>query len=192
MKIEMWKFFVGSFAVLFPLFYFIPGNPSGMIEADRNLPKFEILNEEGKITDIRDILTGTDHLVYFGYLNCKSICHGSLAKLKDLISEHKELKLAFVSLDPEKDSTERFRSYFSNSNIKPLFIRTESRGQSFELARSFGIQAFSSNNSADIDHPDSLLWVNSHGKIKGIFFEFNKHWNQNRKELLKFISDNRN
>ncbi|WP_244283361.1 SCO family protein [Leptospira hartskeerlii] len=160
-----------------------------MMEADRNLPKFQISEEDGKTVDIRKTLIGKENLVYFGYLNCKTICHGSLQKLKNLISKQKNLRLVFVSLDPEKDTEERFEKYFSDLKSETKFIRLESRGRAFELARLFGIMAFSSNKNGDIDHPDSVFWVNSQGKIKGLFFEFDKHWDQNPKELIKFISD---
>lgn len=186
---DTWKLAMGGLTVIFPLFYFLPSSSSGMMEADRNLPQFQISEEEGKTTDIRDSLIGKENLVYFGYLNCKTVCHGSLQKLKNLISDRKNLRLVFVSLDPEKDTKERFDKYFSDLKAETKFIRLESRGRAFELARLFGIMAFSSNRNGDIDHPDSVLWVNSQGRIKGLIFEFDKHWDQNPKELIKFISD---
>ncbi|WP_244283212.1 SCO family protein [Leptospira neocaledonica] len=147
------------------------------------------MEEGNRSTDIRNTLIGKENLVYFGYLNCKTICHGSLHKLKNLISKQKDLRLVFVSLDPENDTEERFEKYFSDLKVETKFIRLESRGRAFELARLFGIMAFSSNESGDIDHPDSVLWVNSQARIKGLIFEFDKHWDQSPEELLKFISD---
>lgn len=189
MQTDIWKLAIGGLTVIFPLFYFLPSSSSGMMEADRNLPEFQISEENGKTEDIRETLIGKENLVYFGYLNCKTVCHGSLRKLKNLISERKDLRLVFVSLDPEKDSEERFEKYFSDLKSETKFIRLESRGRAFELARLFGIMAFSSNKSGDIDHPDSVLWVNSQGRIKGLIFEFDKHWDENPHKLLKFISD---
>ncbi|MEI7012157.1 SCO family protein [Leptospira licerasiae] len=175
--------------VIFPLFYFLPSSSSGMMEADRSLPEFQLNDKNGKISDIRENLIGKENLVYFGYLNCKTVCHGSLQKLKNLVSKKKDLRLVFVSLDPEKDTEDRFEQYFSDIKSETKFIRLESRGRVFELARLFGIMAFSSNKSGEIDHPDSVLWVNSQGKIKGLIFEFDKNWDQNQKEVIQFISD---
>ncbi|PKA15413.1 SCO family protein [Leptospira haakeii] len=189
MQTEIWKLALGGLTVIFPLFYFLPSSSSGMMEADRSLPEFLISEEGNKKEDIRNTLSGKENLVYFGYLNCKTVCHGSLKKLKNLISKQKDLRLVFVSLDPEKDTEESFEKYFSDLKIETKFIRLESRGRAFELARLFGIMAFSSDKSGDIDHPDSVLWVNSEGRIKGLIFEFDKHWDQNPKELIKFISD---
>ncbi|PJZ47513.1 SCO family protein [Leptospira saintgironsiae] len=189
MQTDIWKLAIGGLTVIFPLFYFLPSSSSGMMEADRNLPEFQISEENGKTIDIRETLIGQENLVYFGYLNCKTVCHGSLRKLKNLISERKDLRLIFVSLDPENDTEERFRKYFSDLKSETKFIRLETRGRAFELARLFGIMAFSSNKSGDIDHPDSVLWVNSQGRIKGLIFEFDKHWDENPSKLLKFISD---
>ncbi|WP_244288520.1 SCO family protein [Leptospira dzoumogneensis] len=186
---NIWKLAIGGLTVIFPLFYFMQSSSSGMMEADRNLPEFQISEEAGKTVDIRETLIGKENLVYFGYLNCKTVCHGSLQKLKNLISKQKDLRLVFVSLDPEKDTEERFEKYFSDLKSETKFIRLESRGRAFELARLFGIIAFSSDKSGEIDHPDSVLWVNSQGRIKGLIFEFDKHWDQNPKELIKFISD---
>ncbi|TGN01921.1 SCO family protein [Leptospira dzoumogneensis] len=189
MRMNIWKLAIGGLTVIFPLFYFMQSSSSGMMEADRNLPEFQISEEAGKTVDIRETLIGKENLVYFGYLNCKTVCHGSLQKLKNLISKQKDLRLVFVSLDPEKDTEERFEKYFSDLKSETKFIRLESRGRAFELARLFGIIAFSSDKSGEIDHPDSVLWVNSQGRIKGLIFEFDKHWDQNPKELIKFISD---
>ncbi len=189
MQTDIWKLVIGGLMVIFPLFYFLPSSSSGMMEADRNLPEFQISEEYGVPTDIREALIGKENLVYFGYLNCKTVCHGSLQKLKNLISKQKDLRLVFVSLDPESDTEERFEKYFSDLKTETKFIRLESRGRAFELARLFGIMAFSSNKSGDIDHPDSVLWVNSQGRIRGLIFEFDKHWDQNPQELIQFISD---
>ncbi|TGL29844.1 SCO family protein [Leptospira koniambonensis] len=189
MQTDIWKLAVGGLIVIFPLFYFLPSSSSGMMEADRSLPEFHISEEGSKTTDIREALIGKENLVYFGYLNCKTICHGSLQKLKNLISKQKDLRLVFVTLDPEKDTEERFEKYFSDIKSETKFIRLESRGRAFELARLFGVMAFSSNKNGEIDHPDSVLWVNSAGRIKGLIFEFDKHWDQNPTELIKFISD---
>ncbi|TGM94474.1 SCO family protein [Leptospira licerasiae] len=189
MQTDIWKLAIGGIMVIFPLFYFLPSSSSGMMEADRSLPEFQLNDKNGKISDIRENLIGKENLVYFGYLNCKTVCHGSLQKLKNLVSQKKDLRLVFVSLDPEKDTEDRFEQYFSDIKSETKFIRLESRGRVFELARLFGIMAFSSNKSGEIDHPDSVLWVNSQGKIKGLIFEFDKNWDQNQKEVIQFISD---
>lgn len=189
MQTDIWKLAIGGIMVIFPLFYFLPSSSSGMMEADRSLPEFQLNDKNGKISDIRENLIGKENLVYFGYLNCKTVCHGSLQKLKNLVSKQKDLRLVFISLDPEKDTEDRFEQYFSDIKSETKFIRLESRGRVFELARLFGIMAFSSNKSGEIDHPDSVLWVNSQGKIKGLIFEFDKHWDQNQKEVIQFISD---
>ncbi|MCR1794603.1 SCO family protein [Leptospira sp. id769339] len=189
MHTNIWKFALGGLMVIFPLFYFLPSTSSGIIEADRNLPEFRIHEDDGKTEDIRKVLSGKENLVYFGYLNCKTVCHGSLKKLKNFISKERGLRLVFVSLDPEKDTEERFEKYFSDLKVETKYIRLGSRGRAFELARLFGIMAFSSDKNGDIEHPDSVLWVNSQGRIKGLIFEFDKHWDQNPNELIKFISD---
>lgn len=189
MQTDIWKLAIGGIMVIFPLFYFLPSSSSGMMEADRSLPEFQLNDKNGKISDIRENLIGKENLVYFGYLNCKTVCHGSLQKLKNLVSKQKDLRLVFISLDPEKDTEDRFEQYFSDIKSETKFIRLESRGRVFELARLFGIMAFSSNKSGEIDHPDSVLWVNSQGKIKGLIFEFDKNWDQNQKEVIQFISD---
>lgn len=189
MRTDIWKFTVCGLTILFLLFYFLPQSFSGMTEVDRSLPEFQISDDRGNTEDIREALIGKENLVYFGYLNCKTVCHGSLQKLKNLLSHQEDLRLVFVSLDPEKDTREKFEKYFFDSTAKTKFIHLESKAKAFELAKSFGIIAFSSDRSIDIDHPDTVLWVNSQGRIKGLILEFNDHWNQNREGLLKFMRD---
>lgn len=189
MQTDTWKLAIGGLTVIFPLIYFLPSSSSGMMEADRSLPEFWLNEGDGKTTDLRKTLSGKENLVYFGYLSCKTVCHGSLKKLKNLISAKSNLRLVFVSLDPEFDTEERFEKYFSDLKAETKFIRLESRGRAFLLARLFGSMVFSSDTNGDIEHPDSVFWVNSQGRIKGLISEFDKHWDQNPNELIKFISN---
>lgn len=172
-------------------FYFISVKPKRMLEVDRIAPSFPLSLKGEAATDIRDILIGKENLIYFGYLNCKSICHGTLAKLKSTLTRRADLRLIFISLDPKNDSQKRFKEYFAEDEKRSILIRTESMEQSFELARRFGVQAFPNEQSGEIDHSDSILWINSKGRIKGIFLEFNKWWNlESEDEFIRILKNN--
>ncbi|EQA37663.1 SCO1/SenC [Leptospira inadai serovar Lyme str. 10] len=189
MKMELWKITVAGTAIILALFYFLSVMPKRMLEVDRTVPSFPLmLAGETAATDIRDILIGKENLVYFGYLNCKSVCHGTLAKLKSTLTGREDLRLVFISLDPKNDSQKRFREYFREAAKQSVLIRMESTEQAFELARRFGIRAFPSEQSDDIDHSDSALWINSKGRIKGFFGEFNRWWNlESEDEFIRTI-----
>lgn len=194
MKTGLWKLSLGGIACIFPLIYFLPNVSNGILETDRKIPSFPLTRpEENAASDIRDILIGQENLVYFGYLNCKSVCHGSLMKLKNILSKRTDLHFVFITLDPENDTQERFREYFSEVKPKSVLIRPESMERAFELARLFGVQAFLIDREKNIDHSDSVIWVNSEGRIKGLFFEFNKQWNpEKEKEFIRIAKDHPN
>ncbi|WP_039948066.1 SCO family protein [Leptospira fainei] len=191
MKKEFWKLCIGGIAFILLLLYFLPNVSRGMVETDRKIPSFPLTRpDEDPASDIRDVLMGSDNLVYFGYLNCKSVCHGSLAKLKNTISKRTDLRLVFISLDPENDTQKRFKEYFSEVKTKSILIRPESMERSFELARLFGVQAFLIDKAKNIDHSDSVILVNSKGRIKSLFLEFDKRWNQDKEtEFVRAAKD---
>lgn len=84
---------------------------------------WHLVDKNGSKLSSKD-LEGSYYVVYFGFCKCPDICPQSLQKLTkafDQIKKMKEgayfdLKLVFVSVDPDRDSPEtiqKFLSYFS-------------------------------------------------------------------------------
>ena len=64
-------------------------------------------------------------LLFFGYTSCPDVCPTTLAELRQALSEFNEqdaqqVKVVFVTVDPERDTPERVQEYVDQFN--PAFI----------------------------------------------------------------------
>ncbi len=64
-------------------------------------------------------------LLFFGYTSCPDVCPATLAELRQSLSELEEqdaqqVKVVFVTVDPERDSPQRVQEYVDQFN--PAFI----------------------------------------------------------------------
>ncbi|SON53823.1 BsSco [Hartmannibacter diazotrophicus] len=64
------------------------------------------------------VFTGKPHLIFFGYTHCPDVCPTTLADmtvlLDDLGPAGKDLVIAFITVDPERDTPEVLKSYLSS------------------------------------------------------------------------------
>jgi len=64
-------------------------------------------------------LAGRFSLLYFGFLHCRAVCPRSLAKIDDTLGllgqERDNLRVLYVSVDPERDTPEAMKSFLSGS-----------------------------------------------------------------------------
>ena len=84
---------------------------------------------EVQATDFRGYIT----LVYFGYTHCPDVCPTTLAKLNAAIArltEARDVRVLFVSVDPKRDVVERLRTY--TAAFGPQFVGL--RGNDEELS----------------------------------------------------------
>ena len=81
-------------------------------------PDFEFASEIGssfKLSDAR----GKIILLFFGYTSCPDVCPTTMAELKtalDRLGEEKakEVKVVFVTVDPQRDTPERVQEYVNH------------------------------------------------------------------------------
>jgi protein SCO1/2 len=70
-------------------------------------------------------LRGDIVLLFFGYTSCPDVCPATMAELRQALSELKQtdaeqVKVVFVTVDPERDSPERVQEYVAQ--FDPAFI----------------------------------------------------------------------
>ncbi|MDN5871087.1 MAG: SCO family protein [Nitrococcus sp.] len=85
---------------------------------------FTLMADGGRRVSAQDFF-GHIALVYFGYTHCPDVCPTTLAKLKAAIdrlpaSTAKDVRVLFVSVDPERDGLERLRTY--TAAFGPQFV----------------------------------------------------------------------
>lgn len=78
---------------------------------------FTLVNQDGRTVTERDF-SGAPHLVFFGFTHCPDICPTTLQQVGDVLQalgpKGKDLKVAFVTVDPERDRPETLKEYLSS------------------------------------------------------------------------------
>ena len=110
--------------------------------------------------------------LFFGFTNCPDVCPMTLNKLTlildELKKEKKELKVFFISIDPERDTPEVMKNYLSSFENKIVGITGESE-KIFILSKSWGIKSqkiFSDDGNYTVDHSSPVLLLKN-GKYTG-------------------------
>ena len=78
---------------------------------------FALTNQDGKTTGLRDF-RGKVVVLFFGYTYCPDVCPLTLSDMgrmnKLLGAQAKQVQSIFVTIDPERDTAPRLKSYLSN------------------------------------------------------------------------------
>ena len=101
--------------------------------------------------------------LFFGFTNCPDVCPITLNKLSliidELKKEKKNLKVFFISIDPERDTPATMKSYLSSFEDTIVGITGESE-KIFFLSKSWGIRSekiFSEDGNYTVDHSSPIL-----------------------------------
>jgi protein SCO1 len=115
-------------------------------------------------------------LIYFGYTYCPDVCPTALARIAQAFSALSAAELAqvaglFVSLDPERDTTEALQAYapFFHPAITGI---GGSPGQIAEVARQYGVRYMKRKAESGapylIDHSSSIYAIAPDGKLAAV------------------------
>ena len=100
--------------------------------------------------------------IFFGFTNCPDVCPMTLNKMDivlDKLKNKKNLKVFFISVDPERDTPEVIKNYLSNFDNNFIGI-TGDPGEIFLLSQSWGIisqKIFFENGDYNIDHSSPVI-----------------------------------
>jgi|TARA_B100001540_G_scaffold41610_1_gene36951 Uncharacterized protein SCO1/SenC/PrrC, involved in biogenesis of respiratory and photosynthetic systems len=103
-------------------------------------------------------------LIFFGFTHCPDICPMTLNKLDIVLdkidkSNKKNLKVFFISVDPERDTPEVVKDYLSSFDEKFVGITGEPE-KIFLLSRSWGIisqKIFLDDGQYNVDHSSPII-----------------------------------
>ena len=78
---------------------------------------FTLIDQEGR-TVTEKSFAGATHLVFFGFTHCPDVCPTTLQQISDVLAalgpRGKDMKVAFVTVDPERDDPASLKSYLSS------------------------------------------------------------------------------
>ncbi len=111
-------------------------------------------------------------LLYFGYLSCPDVCPTTLAQLRwafEILGELTEqVKVVFVTVDPERDTLDRMAQFTSRFNDEFISVRDESEALQ-DLIDQFGVVATRREVDSPlvymIDHTASVFLIDPEGRL---------------------------
>ncbi len=150
------------------LFIMLPVFLSMKEQKDKSVAAFK--GSDFKLKDMNDntitqeSFNGPLTAIFFGFTNCPDICPMTLNKIDialDKINKNKKknLKLFFISVDPERDTPEVIKNYLSSFENNFVGITGEPE-KIFLLSRSWGIisqKIFYENGEYNVDHSSPVI-----------------------------------
>lgn len=150
------------------------GLKAGTFDPPRMAPDFTVKGSDGKPLKLSQY-RGKLVLLEFGYTSCVDVCPVSLAMLaqarKQLGAQAGELQVIYVTVDPERDTEERMRTYLRNFDTS--FIgATGTPEQMAKVRQDYGITAtrkpIEGSSSYLVGHSSYLYFVDRAGKLRAL------------------------
>ncbi|WP_020652128.1 SCO family protein [Massilia niastensis] len=147
---------------------------SGVFEPPRAAPDIALPASTGKPFRLSG-LRGKVVVLEFGYTHCPAVCPVSLAALVQartlLGPAAAEVQVLFVTVDPERDSTSRLRSYLAQ--FDPGFIGIGGTpAQIAAVLRDYGIsvgrQAGDGKAGYQLGHSSYLYFIDRRGMLRAL------------------------
>ena len=147
--------------IMLPIFLSIQSDKENYVASFRG-SEFSLKDmNNNEITD--ESFKGPLTAIFFGFTNCPDVCPMTLNKmdivLDKLENKKKDVKVFFISVDPEKDTPEVIKNYLSNFDNKFIGI-TGDPEKIFLLYKSWGVMSkkiFLDNGEYNIDHSTPVI-----------------------------------
>ena len=135
---------------------------------------FELVDGNGRTVTDQDF-RGKWTLVYFGFTHCPDACPLALqnmAAARDLLGPAGEqVKLVFITLDPERDTPEVMRDYVAafGPDVSALTGSTEAVAQAAKAYRVFSAKAPTKGGDYTVDHTSIVYAMDPRGRFAANF-----------------------
>ncbi|MCJ2050210.1 SCO family protein [Methylobacterium sp. J-070] len=78
---------------------------------------FTLVDQDGRNVTERDF-AGATHLLFFGFTHCPDVCPTTLQQISDVLAalgpKGERMRVAFVTVDPERDDPASLKTYLSS------------------------------------------------------------------------------
>ena len=149
------------------LFIMLPVFLSMKSQKDESIASFKgsdfSLKDMNNNTITQESFDGPLTAIFFGFTNCPDVCPMTLNKmdivLDKLGNKKKDIKVFFISVDPERDTPEVVKDYLSNFDNKFIGI-TGDPEKIFLLYKSWGVMSkkiFLDDGEYNIDHSTPVI-----------------------------------
>jgi protein SCO1/2 len=148
---------------------------STVLQAPELPADFVLTGSDGNPVHLSD-LQGKWTALYFGYSFCPDVCPTTLADLNVMMqalgNRADDAQVAFVSLDPERDTPQRMADYLAYFN--PAFIGLTGDAQAVDQAATqFGVyyeqRDVGGASGYLIDHTSTVIVLDPEGRMRLVF-----------------------
>ena len=138
----------------------------------RVLPDFSLVDTHGAPAS-RATLRGQPTLVFFGFTHCPDVCPTTLALLASVQRQAAVpgLKVALISVDPERDTPQQLGSYIASFGGEFIGL-TGSAPEILKATRGFGVAAARvelAGGDYTMDHSAVVFALDSQARIVAVF-----------------------
>ena len=176
MKTRKTLILIGITAVSLALVYlFLFGFPENKASSPKEFTigsPFSLIDHRGMVITEKDFL-GHPSALFFGFTHCPEVCPTTMSKLSILLDElgtkGDQIKVYFVTLDPDRDTPEVLMNYLSAFNERFIAI-TGNTNDVETLARSWKVywkRTKTSDGGYTLAHTASVLLLNSKSNFVG-------------------------
>ena len=169
-------FLIGITAVCLALVYlFFFGFPENKASSPKEFTigsPFSLIDHRGMVITEQDFM-GHPSALFFGFTHCPEVCPTTMSKLSMLLDElgtkGDQIKVYFITLDPERDTPEVLMNYLSAFNERFIAI-TGNTNDVESLAKSWKVywkRTETSDGGYTFDHTASVLLLNSKSNFVG-------------------------
>lgn len=133
---------------------------------------FQLVDYDGKPVD-QTVLDGKWSLVFFGFTYCPDFCPTTLAELagvQNLLGDKAEnLQMVFITVDPERDTTQQLKDYLSSDGFPENTIGlTGTPEQIAQVARAYRVfyQKVGEGEGYTMNHTTTVYLMGPDGKFR--------------------------
>ena len=157
-----------------------PSELAGVLRPEyRQVASFQLQSHNRGPVSEKD-LRGKWSYIFFGYLSCPDVCPNTLHELsrfRTLLKDEtgvdpKDLQVIFVSVDPDRDSTETLAQYVKHFN-KNFIGATAGKGAIDRLTKQFGagyvLEAETVPGQYLVTHTSAIFLVDPLGRLVATF-----------------------
>lgn len=149
--------------------FFPPERPVGLFGGE-----FALQSTAGG-TFTQDDLRGTPSLIFFGYTFCPDVCPTTLAEStawrEALDLSPDDLRLIFVSVDPERDTIDSLTTYLAGFGAPVIGLTGIDMAAVEGVKKAFGVYSAKVEDASSteylVDHTASVFLIGEDGRFEG-------------------------
>lgn len=146
----------------------------------KKVAEFHFTDQNGNAFS-QEQLKGHWSMMFFGFTNCGYVCPTTMAEMNKMyktlqteLAADQLPQVILVTVDPERDTTEKMKSYINTFNPHFIGLRTDlTATEAFENEMNIAaIKMQSSDNQKDeysVNHSSEILLINPEGKVQAYF-----------------------